>query len=150
MARLATIKQRACEALEVAADDAETARLWLERAALHRTSAPQLVGNEEEEEGDEGDDELRTMLSERGSPVAPAEARCQLRAAFGNGLRPEIWAAFQRRYSVGRVVEFYGATEGNANLVNNCDVVGAIGVVPWFARCVYPVFLARFDATGRT
>jgi hypothetical protein len=43
------------------------------------------------------------------------------------------------------VVEFYAATEGNTNLFNNTGVVGAVGVVPWFAKAIYPVRLVRFD-----
>lgn len=50
-----------------------------------------------------------------------------------------MWERFARRYNVGHVVEFYAATEGNTNLFNNTGKVGAVGVVPWFARFVYPV-----------
>ena len=35
---------------------------------------------------------------------------------FGNGLRPQIWKQFQERFQVGKISEFYGATEGNANI----------------------------------
>ena len=40
----------------------------------------------------------------------------QVRLMFGNGLRPEIWKEFQERFQVPKISEFYGATEGNANV----------------------------------
>ena len=46
-------------------------------------------------------------------------------------------------------LHFYASTEGNANLVNNCQVVGACGVVPFFLSWIYPVMLARDATTGR-
>jgi solute carrier family 27 (fatty acid transporter), member 1/4 len=49
------------------------------------------------------------------------------------------------RYNVSKVVEFYAATEGNTNLFNNMNKVGAVGVIPWFAKILYPVRLVRFD-----
>ena len=44
-----------------------------------------------------------------------------LRTMMGNGLRPDIWLDFKRRFGITRVSEFYGASEGNvafANLLN--------------------------------
>ena len=35
---------------------------------------------------------------------------------FGNGLRPQIWDLFVRRFNIPRVGEFYGATEGNSSV----------------------------------
>ena len=40
------------------------------------------------------------------------------------GMRPEFWVAFQEKYRVERIVEFYAATEGNVFLVNCYDKVG--------------------------
>lgn len=41
---------------------------------------------------------------------------------FGNGLRPQIWEEFVNRFSSPtnrvQIAEFYGATEGNANISN--------------------------------
>ena len=70
-----------------------------------------------------------------------------LRVAFGNGMRPEIWETFRRRFGSPRIIEFYGSTEGNANLCNNTGVPGAIGVVPSLLSFVYPVCLAKCDST---
>ena len=44
-----------------------------------------------------------------------------LHTMMGNGLRPDIWLEFKRRFGITRVTEFYGASEGNvafANLLN--------------------------------
>lgn len=38
---------------------------------------------------------------------------------FGNGLRPQIWREFVQRFNIPKVAEFYGATEGNANIGEN-------------------------------
>ena len=35
---------------------------------------------------------------------------------IGNGLRPQIWDLFVRRFNIKRVGEFYGATEGNSSV----------------------------------
>lgn len=35
---------------------------------------------------------------------------------LGNGLRPQIWEEFTKRFNIKKVAEFYGATEGNANM----------------------------------
>lgn len=53
-----------------------------------------------------------------------------LRTMMGNGLRPDIWMAFKKRFGVGRIVEFYGSSEGNvafANLLNKNATLGMTG-----------------------
>jgi acyl-CoA synthetase (AMP-forming)/AMP-acid ligase II len=57
----------------------------------------------------------------------PHERNHRLRLATGNGLRGDIWEAFQRRFGVPLIREFYGATEGNAPLVNFEGRPGMIG-----------------------
>ncbi len=83
------------------------------------------------------------------APVHPDEARHRLRLACGNGLRPDIWEAFQARFEIPRVLEFYASTEGNFSLFNIEGRVGSIGRTPGFLKHRSPVVLARFDeATG--
>merc|ERR1712183_466191 len=53
-------------------------------------------------------------------PEDPADKQHKVRLAVGNGLRPEIWDTFQRRFNVVEIGEFYGATEGNATPLNHC------------------------------
>jgi len=55
------------------------------------------------------------------------DRRHRIRVATGNGLRPDIWEAFQRRFAVPLIREFYGATEGNAPLVNFTGRPGMVG-----------------------
>jgi fatty-acyl-CoA synthase len=68
-----------------------------------------------------------------------------LRIAIGNGLRPEIWPKFQARFGVPRIMEFYGATEGNVGMINYDGQIGAIGRVPWYARTIQKIRLVRYD-----
>ena len=58
--------------------------------------------------------------------------------AFGNGLRPEVWVEFQKRFHVPTICEFYAATEGTVVLTNNQNKVGAVGWLPPLIRAVAP------------
>jgi len=55
----------------------------------------------------------RYLLS---APETPEEKMHKLEFMFGNGLRPQLWNQFVRRFGVARIGEFYGATEGNSNV----------------------------------
>lgn len=48
----------------------------------------------------------------------PTDTQHKLRMIYGNGLRPQIWSEFVERFNIPKVAEFYGATEGNANIGN--------------------------------
>ena len=53
-----------------------------------------------------------------------------VRIAFGNGLRPDVWNRFKDRFGIGTIAEFYAATEspsGCWNLSSNDFSAGAIG-----------------------
>jgi len=56
----------------------------------------------------------------------PNDADNPLRKILGNGLRPDIWMDFKKRYDIKLISEFYGASEGNVSMVNllnkNCTV----------------------------
>ena len=79
------------------------------------------------------------------SPAHPDERRHQVRRCIGNGLRPEVWEPFQRRFEIPEVLEFYGATEGNVALMNTDGKVGAVGRLPGLLRRVMGIHLLRFD-----
>jgi len=54
----------------------------------------------------------------------------KIRVIVGNGLRPEIWQEFTHRFGIGRVAEFYAASEGNTGFINVFNVPGSTGVNP--------------------
>jgi fatty-acyl-CoA synthase len=81
-------------------------------------------------------------------PAHPRETRHSLRAACGNGLRPEVWAEFQRRFHIPRILEYYAATEGSFSLYNCEGKVGAVGRIPPFLAHRMPVALVQFDAAS--
>jgi acyl-CoA synthetase (AMP-forming)/AMP-acid ligase II len=60
-------------------------------------------------------------------PVHPDERRHRLRVAGGNGLRPDIWEAFQSRFGIPLIREYYGATEGTSMTVNFDGRPGMVG-----------------------
>jgi len=79
------------------------------------------------------------------APPNPHERNHHIRAITGNGLRPEIWPQFQKRFAIPRIVEFYGATEGNVSMLNYDGTVGAVGRVPAYIQSRLPTRVIRFD-----
>jgi fatty-acyl-CoA synthase len=69
----------------------------------------------------------------------------RLRLCCGNGLRADVWAKFQEKFRIPRILEFYAATEGNVSLYNLEGKVGAIGRVPSFLSHRFPLAVVRFD-----
>jgi acyl-CoA synthetase (AMP-forming)/AMP-acid ligase II len=54
----------------------------------------------------------------------------KVKIALGNGLRPDVWDRFKKRFNIGTIVEFYAATEGISgtwNLSSNGFSSGAVG-----------------------
>lgn len=79
------------------------------------------------------------------APESEAEKGHTLRCAIGNGMRRDVWEAFQARYNLPDIVEFYGSTEGNVGLVNAMNQPGAIGRVPKYLRHRFNIDLVKFD-----
>jgi fatty-acyl-CoA synthase len=79
------------------------------------------------------------------TPSVADETRHRLRLACGNGLRPDIWEEFRRRFRIPRLVEFYAATEGNVLLFNFEGKPGAVGRLPPLLARRYPVATVAFD-----
>lgn len=63
------------------------------------------------------------------APPSSLDKGHNLRAMFGNGLRPDIWAHFQERFDVPVVNEFFNSTEGMLSLLNVCRGPFHIGSV---------------------
>jgi len=61
------------------------------------------------------------------TPEASDDANNPLRSMMGNGMRPDVWMDFKKRFGIDRIAEFYGSSEGNvafANLMNKDCTVG--------------------------
>uniref|UniRef100_A0A1L8DYU4 Very long-chain fatty acid transport protein n=1 Tax=Nyssomyia neivai TaxID=330878 RepID=A0A1L8DYU4_9DIPT len=76
-------------------------------------------------------------------PDKPDDTKHTVRVMFGNGLRPQIWQQFVARFNIQDIGEVYGSTEGNSNLANIDNKVGAVGFVPIYAEYLYPVTLIK-------
>ncbi len=62
------------------------------------------------------------------APEAPGERDNPVRVFAGNGMRADVWKRVLERFQPERVVEFYGATEGNVILANlTGSPVGSVG-----------------------
>jgi acyl-CoA synthetase (AMP-forming)/AMP-acid ligase II len=72
-------------------------------------------------------------------PATPDDRRHRVRVMAGNGLRPEIWDAFQQRFGVRHICEFYGSSEGNLAFVN------ALGLPRTAGFCPLPYAVVEFD-----
>jgi fatty-acyl-CoA synthase len=63
-------------------------------------------------------------------PARDTDRAHKVRVIVGNGLRPEIWEEFTKRFGIGRVAEFYAASEGNTGFINIFNIPGSTGVNP--------------------
>ena len=73
------------------------------------------------------------------APVVPEEKQHKVRVMFGNGLRPQIWEKFVTRFNIPDIAEFYGATEGNSNILNIDNKIGAVG----YLNVTFPSFITQ-------
>jgi fatty-acyl-CoA synthase len=79
------------------------------------------------------------------TPISPAEAQHHIRLACGNGLRPDVWPEFKKRFRIPKILEFYAATEGNVAMFNFEGKEGAVGRIPWFVARRFPNAVVKFD-----
>jgi fatty-acyl-CoA synthase len=80
------------------------------------------------------------------APPHIEERAHRLRLACGNGLTGDVWPAFQARFAIPRILEFYAATEGTFSLFNVEGRPGAVGRIPSFLAHRFPVAIVRHDA----
>jgi citronellyl-CoA synthetase len=86
------------------------------------------------------------------TPEQSDDHRNPLRKIMGNGLRPDVWPTFKRRFGIKRIAEFYGASEGNvafANLLNKDCTVGMTSVRHALVRYDIEADAIVRDADGR-
>jgi fatty-acyl-CoA synthase len=73
------------------------------------------------------------------------EQNHRIRMACGNGLSSDVWTAFEARFRIPRIVEFYASTEGGLSLFNVEGKPGSIGRVPPYLAHRYAPALVQFD-----
>jgi fatty-acyl-CoA synthase len=78
-------------------------------------------------------------------PPAEGETAHRLRLACGNGLAAGVWEAFQQRFRIPQILEFYAATEGGLALFNVQGKPGAIGHIPPYLTHRFAPALVAFD-----
>lgn len=79
------------------------------------------------------------------SPIHSLERAHKIRLVVGNGLRPDVWNVFQKRFNIPYILEFYGSTEGNVSMLNFDSKPGAIGRVPGYIRSKFNIRIVKFD-----
>ncbi|HKY91545.1 MAG TPA: long-chain-acyl-CoA synthetase [Nevskiaceae bacterium] len=80
---------------------------------------------------------LRYLLNR---PERPDDRDHRVRMIVGNGLRPEIWDAFQQRFGIPFIAEFYSASEANVAFIN------ALGLSRTVGFCPLPFAVVEYDA----
>jgi citronellyl-CoA synthetase len=65
-------------------------------------------------------------------PEQPDDGDNPLVKITGNGLRPDIWMEFKSRFKIEKIIEFYGASEGNTGFLNlfNRDRTIGTAIIP--------------------
>lgn len=79
-------------------------------------------------------------------PPKPHDSTHRIRLMVGNGMRHTIWETFVDRFKVEQITELYASTEGNVNIINLDNKVGAVGSFPQFIPSfLLPIGLIRVD-----
>lgn len=73
------------------------------------------------------------------SPVTSGEDRTTLKYIIGNGLRPDIWNDFRKRFGIRKIFEFYGAAEGVGVFTNLLNMNYSVGT------SLTPFAIVRYD-----
>ena len=81
------------------------------------------------------------------APFHKHEKDHNLRMVSGNGLRPDIWDDFKKRFNIKNILEFYGATEGNVSLMNYDGKSGAIGRIPKYMQKILNIHIIKIKPT---
>ncbi|GAB6024427.1 hypothetical protein CHUAL_009591 [Chamberlinius hualienensis] len=78
-------------------------------------------------------------------PPSPQDAAHSIRVIYGSGLKSQIWNSFVTRFNIPMVIEVYGSTEGNANIVNIDGKPGAVGFIPSLVSFLLPCAIIKVD-----
>ncbi|MFO1376991.1 MAG: long-chain-acyl-CoA synthetase [Steroidobacteraceae bacterium] len=83
---------------------------------------------------------IRYLLNQ---PPRPDDRQHTLRVMAGTGMGPELWARWVARFGEPMILESWGATESNANVVNVDNRPGSCGRVPFWEKT--NLRLIRYD-----
>ncbi len=72
-------------------------------------------------------------------PPSPQDRQHRVRKMIGNGMRPNIWDGFKRRFGIEEVFELYASSEGNIGFSNVFNFDNTVGFSP------VPYAIVRFD-----
>jgi citronellyl-CoA synthetase len=72
-------------------------------------------------------------------PPRPDDRDNPLTKIIGNGLRPDIWRSFKKRFGIAKVFEIYGAAESNLYFVNRLNLDCTVGT------CRAPYAIVKYD-----
>jgi len=72
-------------------------------------------------------------------PARPDDHDNPIKAMVGNGLRPDIWKAFKKRFGISKVYELYGAAEAPLIFSNLLNVDCTVGM------CLTPYSIVEYD-----
>ena len=72
-------------------------------------------------------------------PPSDADHDNPIVSIVGNGLRPEIWMEFKKRFGIKRVFELYGAAEAPLIFTNFLNIDKTVGL------CLVPYAIVKFD-----
>ncbi|MHA2009301.1 MAG: long-chain-acyl-CoA synthetase [Promethearchaeota archaeon] len=73
------------------------------------------------------------------NPPTPEDSKNNVSTVVGNGLRPEIWKNFKKRFDIPTIGEFYGSSEGNVAFMNVLNFDNTTGYSN------YPYAIVRYD-----
>ncbi len=72
-------------------------------------------------------------------PPSPDDLNNSVSKIIGNGLRPDIWVDFKKRFGITTVGEFYGASEGGGGFYNFFNFDNTVGY------CPTPYAIVKYD-----
>ena len=73
-------------------------------------------------------------------PPQPGDRNNPLDKILGNGLRPDIWKDFKKRFGISKVFEIYGAAESNLYFVNKLNLDCTVGT------CRLPYAIVKYSS----
>ncbi|KAF9975446.1 hypothetical protein BGZ73_000899 [Actinomortierella ambigua] len=77
------------------------------------------------------------------APPGPYDRAHNVKVAFGNGMRPDVWKKFQERFGIETIFEYYAMSEGSGALLNFSRKgrgLGAVGFRGPLMRLIQPGF----------